>query len=206
LEIIENPQAIEEKSMKIIEEEVTNLSYTDREKKIVKRVIHATADFEFKDLVIISDEAVAVGMKALKSGSNIVTDVNMLRSGINKRKLAEFGGELECFISDEEVAKQAKELGITRSMMSMRKASQNPNNKIFAIGNAPTALFELMKLLEAGKVEPELIIGTPVGFVGAKESKAELEKLDIPFITTRGRKGGSSVAASITNALLYMNS
>jgi len=204
LEIIKQPQAIEDKSMRIIEEEVSELDCTEQEKKIVKRVIHATADFDFKDLVIISDDAVEAGLKALKAGSNIVTDVNMLRAGINKRKLGALGGEVECFISDEEVAAKAKELDITRSMMAMRTAIKNPKNKVFAIGNAPTALFELMELIENGKVEPELIIGTPVGFVGAKESKAELEKMDIPFITVRGRKGGSSVAASITNALLYM--
>ncbi|KXS43891.1 MULTISPECIES: precorrin-8X methylmutase [unclassified Candidatus Frackibacter] len=204
MEIIKQPQAIEDKSMRIIEEEVSELDCTEQEKKIVKRVIHATADFDFKDLVIISDDAVEAGLKALKAGSNIVTDVNMLRAGINKRKLGALGGEVECFISDEEVAAKAKELDITRSMMAMRTAIKNPKNKVFAIGNAPTALFELMELIENGKVEPELIIGTPVGFVGAKESKAELEKMDIPFITVRGRKGGSSVAASITNALLYM--
>lgn len=204
MEIIQNPQAIEDKSMDIIEDAVGELDYAAQEKKIVKRVIHATADFEFKDLIVISEEAVTAGLQALQSGSNIVTDVNMLRAGVNERKLGELGGEVECFISDEEVAKEAKKLDITRSMMSMRKASQNPKNKVFAIGNAPTALFELMKLMEAGEVEPELIIGTPVGFVGAKESKAELEKMDVPFITVRGRKGGSSVAASITNALLYM--
>ncbi|ADL12365.1 precorrin-8X methylmutase [Acetohalobium arabaticum] len=204
MEIIQNPEAIEDKSMNIIEEEVADLECSDQEKKIVKRVIHATADFDFKDLIIISEDAVEAGLQALESGSNIVTDVNMLRAGINDRKLGSFGGELKCFISNDDVAKEAKEKGITRSMMSMRRAAKNPDNKIFAIGNAPTALFELMKLIKAGKADPELIIGTPVGFVGAKESKAELEKMDLPFITVRGRKGGSSVAASITNALLYM--
>lgn len=204
MEIIQNPKAIEQKSMRIIEEKVADLDCTEQEKKIVKRVIHATADFEFKDLVIISEAAVEAGLQALKAGSNIVTDVNMLRAGINERKLGDLGGEVKCFISKEEVARQAKELDITRSMMSMRKASRNPQNKIFSIGNAPTALFELMELIDKGEVEPELIIGTPVGFVGAKESKAKLEEMDIPFITIRGRKGGSSVAASITNALLYM--
>ncbi|MBM7623611.1 precorrin-8X methylmutase [Sporohalobacter salinus] len=204
MEIIHNPQAIEDKSMDIIEKEVADLECSHQEKKVIKRVIHATADFEFKDLVIISDGAVEAGLQALESGSNIVTDVNMLRAGINSRKLGSFGGELKCFIGNEEVAKEAQEQDITRSMMSMRKAVQNSNNKIFAIGNAPTALFELMKLIKAGEADPELIIGTPVGFVGAKESKAELEKMDLPFITVRGRKGGSSVAASITNALLYM--
>lgn len=204
MELIQDPQAIEDKSMNIIEKEVADLECSQLQKKIVKRVIHATADFDFKDLVIISDGAVEAGLQALESGSNIVTDVNMLRAGINSRKLGSFGGELKCFISNQEIAKEAKEQGITRSMMSMRKAVQNSDNKIFSIGNAPTALFELMKLIQAGEADPELIIGTPVGFVGAKESKAELEKLDIPFITVRGRKGGSSVAASITNALLYM--
>ncbi|MCK8825530.1 precorrin-8X methylmutase [Fuchsiella alkaliacetigena] len=204
MEIIKKPQDIENKSMKIIKAEVGDFDCSSEEEKIIKRVIHATADFDFKDLVIIADDAVEAGLKALRSGANIVTDVNMLRAGINERKLGALGGEIECFISDDQVAKDAKEEGITRSMMAMRKAVQNPQNKIFAIGNAPTALFELMELMEAGKAEPELIIGTPVGFVGAKESKAELEKMDIPFITVRGRKGGSSVAASITNALLYM--
>lgn len=204
MEIIQNPEAIEDKSMNIIEEEVADLECSSQEKKIIKRVIHATADFDFKELVIIAEDAVEAGLQALETGSNIVTDVNMLRAGINDRKLGSFGGELKCFISDDDVAKEAKEKGITRSMMSMRRAAQNPDNKIFAIGNAPTALFELMRLIKAGEADPELIIGTPVGFVGAKESKAELEKMDLPFITVRGRKGGSSVAASITNALLYM--
>jgi len=133
-----------------------------------------------------------------------VTDVNMLKSGITKGKSRELNIKVDCFISNQEIATEAKKLGITRSMMSMRRAAQDKDNKVFAIGNAPTALFELIKLVKEGKAEPELIIGTPVGFVGAKESKEELEKLDIPYITVRGRKGGSPVAASIVNALLYM--
>ena len=204
MEIIKDPKKIEEKSMEIITKEVGEFNCSPKEAKVIQRTIHATADFEFKDLVVISDGAIERGLKVLKSGANIVTDVNMLKEGISKRKIKELGNEVNCFISDEDIACQAKELGITRSMMCMRKAVKDPENEVFAIGNAPTALVELIRLVKEGKAEPELIVGTPVGFVGAKESKAELEKLDLPYITVRGRKGGTSVAASIVNALLYM--
>ncbi|WP_408956613.1 precorrin-8X methylmutase [Natroniella sp. ANB-PHB2] len=203
MEILKQPQKIEDRSMKIIDEEVGGFDCSPKEAKVIKRVIHATADLEFKELVVISDGAIESALKVLKSGANIVTDVNMLKQGVSKRKTSELGNEINCFISDDNIAQQAKEAGVTRSMMCMRKAVEDPDNKIFAIGNAPTALFELMKLIEEGKVEPDLIVGTPVGFVGAKESKEELEKLDVPYITVRGRKGGSPVAASIMNALLY---
>ncbi|PRX29842.1 precorrin-8X methylmutase [Orenia metallireducens] len=199
-----DPKGIEVRSMEIITEEVGDLGQSPQEDKVIKRVIHATADLEFAKLVVISKGAIEAGLAALKSGANIVTDVNMLKSGITKGKSRELNIKVDCFISNQEIATEAKKLGITRSMMSMRRAAQDKDNKVFAIGNAPTALFELIKLVKEGKAEPELIIGTPVGFVGAKESKEELEKLDIPYITVRGRKGGSPVAASIVNALLYM--
>ncbi len=204
MDFIVEPSKIEEKSMKIITEEVGEFRCSPQEAKVIQRVIHATADFEFKDLVVISDAAIASGLEVLKAGANIVTDVNMLKSGITKGKTAEFGNQINCFISKQDIAAEAKRLGITRSMMSMRKAVQDPANKVFAIGNAPTALFELIRLFREGQASPDLIVGTPVGFVGAKEAKAELEELNIPYITVRGRKGGSSVAASIINSLLYM--
>ncbi|GAB6100470.1 precorrin-8X methylmutase [Halanaerocella petrolearia] len=205
MEILQDPKEIERRSMEIIKEEIGELDCSAKEEKVVKRVVHATADPEFTELVIISDEAIESGLQALESGANIVTDVNMLRAGINKRKVSALGGQVNCFISDKKVAKKAKEAGITRSMMCMRQAIKNKDNQVFVIGNAPTALFELIKLVKVDKANPALIIGTPVGFVGAKESKLELEKLDIPYITVRGRKGGSAVAASIMNALLYMD-
>jgi precorrin-8X/cobalt-precorrin-8 methylmutase len=204
MEIIQDPQEIERKSMEIIQQEVGEVDCSPQEEKVIKRVVHATAEPEFTELVVISDGAIDSGLELLEAGANIITDVNMLKAGINKRKVADCGGEVNCFISDEQIAKEATAAGITRSMMSMRKAVQDPENKIFVIGNAPTALFELIKLVKAGKADPGLVIGTPVGFVGAKESKAELAKLDIPHITVQGRKGGSAVAASIMNALLYM--
>ena len=205
MDFLSDPAAIEKKSMEIIEQELAELELSGPEGKVIQRVIHATADKEFAELVIISSGAIENGLRALEEGANIVTDVNMLKSGISKRKTAELGNEIKCFISDEETAVKAKELGITRSMMSMRRAAKDDDNKIFAIGNAPTALFELIRLIRDGQASPDLIVGTPVGFVGAKEAKAELEKLaDVPWITVRGKKGGSAVAASVMNALLYM--
>ncbi|MBM7557127.1 precorrin-8X methylmutase [Halanaerobacter jeridensis] len=204
MEIIQDPQEIERKSMAIIADELGELDCSPAEEKVIKRVVHATADPEIAESVIVSETAIESGLKSLEQGSNIITDVNMLKAGINSRKVNELGGAINCFISDEQIAEEAKEAGITRSMMCMRKAVQEQENKIFVIGNAPTALFELIKLVNAGQANPGLIIGTPVGFVGAKESKLELEKVDVPYITLRGRKGGSAVAASIMNALLYL--
>jgi len=201
---IVDPEKIEEKSMEIIEKEIGKLNCSEEEKKVIKRVVHATADPDFVNLIQISHSALKSGLEALKKGVNIVTDVSMLKAGINKRKLASLGGKVNCYISDKDVAEKAKELGITRSMVSMRKAVEDKKNRILAIGNAPTALFEIIDLIKEGKVDFDLIVGTPVGFVGASESKEELAKLDIPHITVKGRKGGSPVAASIINALLYM--
>jgi len=201
---IVDPEKIEEKSMEIIEKEIGKLNCSEEEKKVIKRVVHATADPDFVNLIQISHSALKSGLEALKKGVNIVTDVSMLKAGINKRKLASLRGKVNCYISDKDVAEKAKELGITRSMVSMRKAVEDKKNRILAIGNAPTALFEIIDLIKEGKVDFDLIVGTPVGFVGASESKEELAKLDIPHITVKGRKGGSPVAASIINALLYM--
>ncbi|MCT4593024.1 MAG: precorrin-8X methylmutase [Anaeromicrobium sp.] len=201
---VKTPHLIEEKSFEIITEELGDKTFPEEIGRIVKRVIHTTADFEYADITIISDGAIEAAKEAVKKGYNIVTDTNMAKSGINKRILKSFGGEVRCFIADEDVAKRAKEEKTTRAMAAMNKAIEDETNKIFVIGNAPTALFKLKEHMEAGRVKPALIIGVPVGFVGAAESKEELEKLDVPYITIRGRKGGSTVAAAIMNAILYM--
>ncbi|MGM0472253.1 MAG: precorrin-8X methylmutase [Bacillota bacterium] len=208
MDFIYQPEEIEARSMEIIERELEDedLTVNPQKRSVIKRVAHATADPTLAQSVIISQSAVELGREALEDGCNIVTDVNMLRAGINSSKLKALGGEIKCFISDGDVAWKAKAEGITRSMMSMREAIRDEANQIFAIGNAPTALFELMRLIKEEEVkQPKLIVGTPVGFVGAKESKAQLEELAVPHITLRGRKGGSAVAASIMNALLYMD-
>ncbi|MDI6604268.1 MAG: precorrin-8X methylmutase [Thermoanaerobacteraceae bacterium] len=201
---IKNPKEIEKRSFEIIGENIDEKRFDERELKIVKRVIHTTADFEFADILKISKEAIDTGIKAIKEGSNIVTDTKMAMAGINKKTLKRFGCDINCFIDAPEVLSLAKEKSITRSMASMIIASQDKKNKIFVIGNAPTALFQLAELIKSGILKPDLIIGVPVGFVGAAESKEAVKELGIPYIITEGRKGGSNIAAAIINALMYM--
>ncbi|SHJ84314.1 precorrin-8X methylmutase [Paramaledivibacter caminithermalis] len=201
---IKNPYEIEKKSFEIITKELGDRTFPHEIGKVVKRIIHTTADFTFADITVISDEAIKKAKEAIKAGKNIYTDTKMAMAGINKRRLAEFGGEVLNYVSDPDVALKAKEEGITRSIVAMRKAIKENPQGIFVIGNAPTALFELMKQIKEGNVNPSLVIGVPVGFVGAAESKEELLKLDVPYIVTRGRKGGSNVAAAIVNAVMYM--
>lgn len=201
---IKVPHLIEEKSFEIITEELGDKTFPEGEGKIIKRIIHTTADFQYADITIISPTAIESAKKAMKDGANIVTDTQMARAGINKGKLGSYGGEVRCFISDEDVAQKAKSLGITRAMVSMEKALEDKNNRIFVIGNAPTALFELKRFIEEEKIKPDLVVGVPVGFVGAAESKEAFEALNVPYIITRGRKGGSTVGAAIINAILYM--
>ncbi|MTI65218.1 MAG: precorrin-8X methylmutase [Firmicutes bacterium] len=203
MKYIKNPQLIEQRSFEIITEELGRKDFDYKTAKIVKRVIHTTADFEYADILEIHPKAIENGIKALKKGSNIYADTKMVYSGINKRKLSSLGGEICNFVHDEDVSKEAKKRDITRSMVSIEKAIDK-DIKIFAIGNAPTALFVLKKLIKENKANPDLIIGVPVGFVGAEESKEIIRNLGIPYIITRGRKGGSTVAASIVNALLYL--
>ncbi len=201
---IKNPYEIEKRSFEMITEELGEKTFPEDIAKVVKRVIHTTADFQFADITIINEGAIDRAKEAILAGKNIYTDTKMALSGINKRKLAEYGGEVLNFVSDEDVAKTAKEEGITRSIVAMRKAVEENPDGIFVIGNAPTALFELIKQIDEGKAKPSLVVGVPVGFVGAAESKEELLKVDVPYILTRGRKGGSNVAAAIINAILYM--
>lgn len=200
---IRKPMDIEKRSFEIIEEEMGEYNFSDEELKIVKRVIHTTADFEYKDLIYIKEGAVEAAKETLKKGTKIYTDTNMALSGINKKALKDLNSTVQCFVSREDVASIAKDRGITRSMAAVELAAEE-GIEFFVFGNAPTALYKLMELMKEGKSNPKFIIGVPVGFVGAAESKKELEKLDIPFITIKGRKGGSNVAASIVNALMYM--
>lgn len=200
---IVNPMEIENTSMKIIESEMGEHNFTEEELKIVKRLIHTTADFEYKDLVEISTGAIDVAKEILKSAPLIYTDTNMALSGINKMALKKLSGKAICYVNLEEVHNEAKEKGITRSMAAVEKACSD-NVDIFVFGNAPTALFRLKELIKEGKANPKLIVAVPVGFVGAAESKENLDELSIPYMAIRGRKGGSTVAAAIINALMYM--
>ncbi|MGL4847750.1 MAG: precorrin-8X methylmutase [Clostridium sp.] len=200
---IKNPMDIENRSFQIIGEEMGESNFSDDELKIVKRVIHTTADFEYKDLIQISPTAIEEGVKALKKGAKIYTDTNMALSGINKMALNKLNSNVICYVNEERVHKEAKEREITRSMAAVEIAA-NEDVDIFVFGNAPTALFKLKELINDGEASPKLIIGVPVGFVGAAESKENLDELNIPYITINGRKGGSTVAAAIVNALMYM--
>lgn len=197
-----NPRKIEEKSMRLIDEEIGKLDCSDSELKTIKRVIHASAEPALASKVKFSQDAIKIITELIKDGADIITDVTMLKAGINKSKLAEFGGEVKCFISDDDVRAEAEKTSLTRSIMAVRKAIKLPGKKIFAVGNAPTALFELINLSKKEKID--FIVGTPVGFVGAAESKAELMETEIPHISLAGRKGGSAIAASIINSVLYM--
>ncbi|MCC5464419.1 precorrin-8X methylmutase [Pelosinus baikalensis] len=203
---ITEPMAIEERSMEIIAPYLAELNLTHEEVKVFSRIIHAAGDPEYSKVIEIHKDAIQAGCAALEAGCNIFCDVEMVRTGINKRRLADNGGTVHCLISDEKVASTAKELGITRSMVAMRTFGERLHGSIVAIGNAPTALFEVLNLMKETTIRPALIIGVPVGFVGASESKDFLaETSPVPYITVRGNKGGSPIAAAITNALLYMH-
>jgi precorrin-8X/cobalt-precorrin-8 methylmutase len=199
-------QGIEDESMQIIDDEVGPHQYDKFEWPIVRRVIHATADFDFagKNKIIFHKDAVMNGISALKEGCSIVVDVNGVIGGMNKQNPKDFGNKVICNISDPDIAEQAKKENKTRSQMSMRAAASEINGGVVAIGNAPTALLEVIQMISEGITKPALIIGIPVGFVAAAESKEELQMIDVPFITNTGRKGGSSCAASIVNALFKL--
>ncbi|GAA0106794.1 cobalt-precorrin-8 methylmutase [Paraclostridium sordellii] len=208
MEYIKNPMMIESKSFEIIQGIIDEIRpdykfKNEIEEKIIKRAIHTTADFEYLDILKISEEAVEKLINGLKNKATIYTDTNMALSGINKRKLEALGCKYKCFVSDEEVAKLAKEKGITRSMAAVEAASREEGKKIFVLGNAPTALYKVIEMSNNGQLAVEAVVGVPVGFVGAEESKDELAKTDIPYIISKGRKGGSNLAAAIINAILY---
>ena len=197
------PREIETRSFEIITQELGDRKLPADQELIIKRCIHTSADFDYADNLCFSENAVKKSMDAIKGGACIVTDTQMAKSGINKRALTRYGGEVFCFMSDEDVAAQAKENGTTRATASMDKAASLKQPLIFAIGNAPTALVRLYELIEEEKIRPELIIGVPVGFVNVVQSKELIMQTDVPYIVARGRKGGSNIAACIVNALLY---
>lgn len=197
------PREIETRSFEIITQELGDRKLPEDQELIIKRCIHTSADFDYADNLCFSENAVKKAMDAIKGGACIVTDTQMAKAGINKRALARYGGEVFCFMSDEDVAAQAKENGTTRATASMDKAASLKQPLIFAIGNAPTALVRLYELIEEEKIRPELIIGVPVGFVNVVQSKELIMQTDVPYIVARGRKGGSNIAACIVNALLY---
>lgn len=217
------PEDIEKRSFEIITEELHDRKFDPFEEPVIKRCIHTSADFDYADNLCFSDHVVPDTLSILRQGCNIVTDTQMAKAGINKKKLAALGGMVSCFMSDEDVAKLAKEQKTTRACISMRKAAwlsslpdhnsvedTTENNSflfnhpvIFAIGNAPTALIELYDLIKQKKITPALIIGVPVGFVNVVQAKELIINSNVPYIIAKGRKGGSNIAAAIVNALLY---
>ena len=199
------PEEIEKRSFEIITEELKKkgISLPAEQEKITKRVIHASADFDYADTLIYSKDAVAIAKELLKCGADIVTDTNMALAGINKKVLAKLGGQTHCFMADEDVARLAKERGVTRAVVSMEKARNIEKPVIFAVGNAPTALIRLYEMIQEGNWHPAFVIGVPVGFVNVEVAKELIMETEVPYIVNRGRKGGSNVAAAICNALLY---
>ena len=200
---LKNPMGIEEKSFEIIGEEMGEHSFSDEELLIVKRTIHTTADFEYKDLVEISENSIEPAKNLFINGATIYTDTNMALNGINKIALSKTNSKVICYVNEPQVHEEAKTKNITRSMAAVEKACED-NVDIFVFGNAPTALFRLKELIKEGRANPKLIVAVPVGFVGAAESKENMDELNIPYIRVKGRKGGSTVAAAIVNALMYM--
>ncbi len=202
------PEEIERESFRIIDAEAGTHGWPPAEWQVVRRAIHTSADFDYVRAMVFSPGAVASGVAAIRAGRGIVTDTTMALAGMAKPRLKKFAVSVSCFVADPEVAREAREKGTTRSAPAMCKGAADPGNGIFVIGNAPTALFELLRLIREEGVRPDLIIALPVGFVGAAESKerlvAEGPALKTPFITNRGRKGGSNVAAAVVNALLIL--
>jgi len=197
------PADIERRSFEIISELLGDRPIDPETEPVVKRVIHTTADFDYADNLIFSPRAVRRGIEALRAGCPIVTDTQMAKAGINKTALSRLGGEVYCFMSDPDVAEEAKRRAVTRAAVSMERAAALKMPLIYAVGNAPTALIRLKELIDEGKASPELVIGVPVGFVNVIESKELFIGSEVPHIIARGRKGGSTVAAAVCNAMLY---
>ena len=205
MDFIKEPMAIENRSMELIAPHLGGLGLDERATKLYSRLIHASGDVGYAPITRVHPEAIDRAIEALKAGAHIYTDVEMVRTGINKKKLASFGGEVHCLVADPDVAVRAKAEGITRSMVAMRQFGKDLDGNIVAIGNAPTALFEVLRLVREEGIRPACIVGIPVGFVGAAESKAALaENGIVPYITVEGTKGGSPIAAAAINALMYL--
>lgn len=203
------PGEIESRSFEIIAEELAAMGKTlDADQDpVIRRAIHTSADFEYAETLTFSPDAVRIARELIRNGADIVTDTNMALTGINKKRLEEYGGSVRCYMADPEVAAEAKERGVTRASVSMEHAAEDikasGRKTIFAVGNAPTALITLREMYDEGRFTPDFIIGVPVGFVNVVEAKELILETDIPHIVNRGRKGGSNVAAAIVNALLY---
>ena len=199
------PMDIERRSFEIIGEELAEMGIELNEEyaPIIKRRIHTAADFDYAKNLAFSEDVLEKAKEAIKKGACIVTDTKMAQSGINKKALAKFGGEVYNFMTDDDVVQLAKENGTTRATACIDKAAKMDKPLIFAIGNAPTALIRLYELIKENKIKPELIIGVPVGFVNVVQSKELIMETDIPYIIAKGRKGGSNIAACICNAILY---
>ena len=201
---IKDPKSIEVRSYEMTTEglEGREARFSEEEQWIVKRLIHTTGDFDYVNITEFGNNPIEAAKEALLEGNcKIYCDTNMIVNGLNKKGLQKFGAEAYCLVADPDVAKEAQERGITRSMVGLERALKDPQTKIFIIGNAPTALFTLLEKMEENK--PKLIIGVPVGFVGCPESKAELSKYDVPFIRTNGTKGGSTVGVGVMHGILY---
>ena len=207
MEYVKDPKMIEVKSFEIIQSIIDDIRpgykfKNEIEEKIIKRCIHTSADFEYLDILKISDTAVESIINALKNKCTIYTDTNMALSGINKMKLNALGCEYKCLVADERTKELAKDKEITRSMAAVEIAMKEEGRKLFVFGNAPTALYKTIEMVNKGGVV-DAIVGAPVGFVGASDSKYQLEQTQIPHIVVQGRKGGSNIAAAIINAILY---
>jgi precorrin-8X/cobalt-precorrin-8 methylmutase len=197
------PEEIESESFRMIDSEVGPHAFDDRQWPVVRRIIHTTADFDLAKTTSFAPGVIDRALIALRGGVKILCDTNMVQSGVNKTRLAKLGGSVVCHVADPQVAVDAKAAGLTRSTFALRKGVAE-GCTVFLIGNAPTALYELLRLVEAGEVQPDLVVGVPVGFVGAAESKDALLATDLPCIAIKGRKGGSAIAAAILNALMIL--
>lgn len=205
MDFIKQPMDIENKSMEIIAPHLEGLNLSEAETKVYSRMIHASGDVDYAQVIRVHPKAIEATQEALKRGANIYTDVEMVRTGINKKAFGRYGGKIECRVADPEIAEIAKREGITRSMAAMRTFGRDLAGSIIAIGNAPTALFEVLRLAKEEKILPAVIIGIPVGFVGAADSKKLLaENTLVPYVTVEGTKGGSPIAASVVNAIMYL--
>ena len=198
------PEEIEALSFKIIDQEAGSHHFSSEQWQVVRRMIHTSADFEYKNSVRFHPQALRAGLDAIGQGKVLFTDTNMARVGIRKKELSRFGAEVKCYISDDHVRRIAADTGVTRASAAVDAAIDKISGGIYVVGNAPTALLRLIELVKGKKVSPALIIGLPVGFVNAAEAKAALMELDLPYISNIGRKGGSNVAASVVNALAIM--
>ena len=205
MDFIKQPMDIENKSMEIIAPHLAGLNLNEAETKVYSRMIHASGDVDYAQVIRLHPKAIEATQEALKRGANIYTDVEMVRTGINKKAFGRYGGKIECRVADPEIAEIAKRESITRSMAAMRTFGKELSGSIIAIGNAPTALFEVLRLAKEENILPAVIIGIPVGFVGAADSKKLLaENTLVPYVTVEGTKGGSPIAASVVNAVMYL--